>query len=58
MKLITKNEACRQTSLSLSTINRAIAAGRLQYVKIGSAVRIPDSALKDYISSLMEACDV
>lgn len=54
MELFTKIEVCRRTSLSLSTINRAIAAGHLQRVKIGSAVRIPESALEDFIASLKE----
>lgn len=55
--LLSKRVACERLACSLSTLNRALAAGRLRSVKIGSAVRIPESALNDFITRLLETAD-
>jgi excisionase family DNA binding protein len=53
--LLSKRAACERLSCSLSTLNRAIAAGHLRTVRIGRAVRIPETEIDAFINDLMEA---
>jgi excisionase family DNA binding protein len=53
--LLSKRAACERLSCSLSTLNRTIAAGLLRPVKIGRAVRIPETEIDAFINDLIEA---
>jgi excisionase family DNA binding protein len=55
-RLLTVKEAGRVLSVSRSTIYELIAAGRLEVVHIGRAVRIPLDAVAGYVHTLRE-CD-
>lgn len=58
MRLLKYPQACERAAISRSTLFRLLRSGQIQSVKIGSAVRIPESALEDFIASLKEAADV
>lgn len=53
--LLSKRAVCERLACSLSTLNRTIAAGLLRTVKIGRAVRIPETEIDAFINDLMEA---
>jgi excisionase family DNA binding protein len=44
--LLTKSDVATLLAVSLSTVNRLLRDGKLQYVKIGSLVRIPMPAIQ------------
>ena len=44
--LFTKAELCRETALSLSTIDRLIRRGKIRVIRIGRAVRIPAAEVR------------
>jgi excisionase family DNA binding protein len=50
--LLTKSEAATQLGVSLRTIERLIAAGRLPLVHVGSAARVRVADLGAYVQSL------
>jgi excisionase family DNA binding protein len=50
-RLLTVEAAAVQTSTSVRFIRRLIAERRIAYVKLGRHVRIPESALAEFISA-------
>jgi excisionase family DNA binding protein len=54
-KLLSLSEVCKQTSISRSTLYRLIQNRRINVVKIGRAVRIPETEIDAFINDLMEA---
>lgn len=54
-KLLSLSEVCKQTSISRSTLYRLIHNRRIKVVKIGRAVRIPETEIDAFINDLMEA---
>jgi len=49
MKLVTVNEAARALSVSRTTVQRLISKGKIQSLKVGRAVRIPEESLQEYM---------
>lgn len=54
-KLLSFSEVCRRASISRSTLYRLIQNRRINVVKIGRAVRIPETELDAFIKHLVEA---
>lgn len=54
-KLLSLSEVCMRASISRSTLYRLIQNGRINVVKIGRAVRIPETEIDAFINDLMEA---
>lgn len=54
-KLLTFSEVCTRASISRSTLYRLIQNGRINVVKIGRAVRIPETEIEAFINDLVEA---
>jgi excisionase family DNA binding protein len=50
-RLLTVEAAAERTSTSVRFIRRLIAERRIGYVKLGRHVRIPESALADFIDA-------
>jgi|CZKT01.1.fsa_nt_gi excisionase family DNA binding protein len=50
-RLLTVEAAADRTSTSVRFIRRLIAERRIVYVKLGRHVRIPESALADFIEA-------
>lgn len=53
-RLLSINEAAERLNVHRRTIERLTYAGKLPRVKIGRAVRIPLSAVADYLDSATE----
>lgn len=49
-KLLTRHEAAVVTSLSVRSIDRLIASGRLKVIKFGKSVRIPPASIDQLIA--------
>jgi excisionase family DNA binding protein len=49
MRFLTKAEVARTLSVSNITVHRLIIKGEIQSLKVGSAVRIPEESLKEYV---------
>ena len=47
--LLTYQDAAARLAVSVSTVRRLVAAGSLPCVRIGASVRVPESALDDFI---------
>jgi excisionase family DNA binding protein len=50
-RLLTKAEAAEALAVSVRFINRCVFERRIRYVKVGKFVRIPTSAVADFISA-------
>ena len=50
VNLLTKKEAKVRLRISLATLNRHLATGKIPYVKLGTRVLIRDSVLEQLIS--------
>ena len=48
---LTKADVCRAGKVSLQTVNRWIATGKLRAVKVGRSVRIPRAAVEELLSA-------
>ncbi|MHB8342262.1 MAG: helix-turn-helix domain-containing protein [Mycobacteriales bacterium] len=56
--LLTPTEAAAALAVSRSTIYELLASGALHSVHIGTARRIPVSALQDYLAGLAPSSEV
>lgn len=52
MKLMTIGQFCSEFSVSRSTVYRLQKAGKIDFLKVGRAVRIARSNAIDWVSSL------
>ena len=48
--LLTVHDVQRRLNVSLPTVHRMLNDGRLKKIKVGRAVRIPESSVNEYIS--------
>ena len=54
-QLLSLSEVCMRASISRSTLYRLIQNRRINVVKIGRAVRIPETEIEAFINELMDA---
>ena len=54
-KLRSKPETARLLGISIATLDRHIAAGRIEYFKIGWHVRFSDAQIEAYLQSALNA---
>jgi excisionase family DNA binding protein len=54
-KLRSKPETAKQLSISIATLDRLIAAGRIEYFKIGWHVRFSDEQINAYLENARNA---
>ena len=52
--LLTKDEICQSGNLSLASVNRLLVTKKLKFIKIGKAVRIPESEWLRFCSAGIE----
>jgi excisionase family DNA binding protein len=52
-KLLTKQDAARQLGISIATLDRHIAAGRIEYFKVGWHVRFSEAQIQAFLDSAL-----
>ncbi len=50
-RLLTRQEAADYLNVTLRFVTRCVQQRRVRYIRVGSMVRIPESALEEYIEA-------
>ena len=50
-RLYTRQEAAEQLNVTVRFVTRCVQERRIRYVRVGRMVRIPETALDEYIAS-------
>ena len=56
-RLLTKSETAERLNVTLRFVNRIVAEHRIRYVHVGRHIRVPESAIDEFITAgTVRAC--